>query len=44
MEGWVKENVHYIMIVVGIASLLGVAVIFAAYIALKRKIQKEKKS
>ena len=44
MEGWVKENIHYIMIVIGVASLLGVAAVFGTYIALKRKIQKEKKS
>lgn len=39
MEGWVKENVHNIMIVIGVASALGVVVIFAAYIAVKRKIR-----
>ena len=44
MEDWVKENVHNIMIIIGLASFIGVAVIFGAYIAVKRKIKKEKNS
>lgn len=42
MEDWVKENVHNIMIIIGVGSALGVAVIFGAYIAVKRKLKRDK--
>ena len=44
MEDWVRENIQTIMIVIGAASMIGVVVIFGAYMAVKRNIKKNKDS
>lgn len=40
MEDWIKENIQTIMMIIGVASAVGVAVIFAAYFVVKRKLTK----
>jgi len=42
MNGWIYENMQAIMIGIGLASVAGVAVIFAIYFVVKRNIRKKK--
>ncbi len=44
MDDWIRENIQTIMMVIGGASMVGVVVIFAAYMAVKRNIRKDKDS
>jgi len=42
MDQWLKENMHSIMTVIGVASFIGVVAIFAAYFVIKKRLQKQK--
>ena len=44
MENWIYENMQAIMIGIGLASLIGVVVIFALYFSVQRKVRKKKLS
>ena len=44
MEDWLKENMQTIMVIIGVASAVGVVVVFGAYFMVKRKLSKDKES
>ena len=42
MGNWIFENMQAIMIGIGLASVLGVAAVFAIYFSVQRNIRKKK--